>query len=157
MGASGDCWNLLSKIAAHGRRLQASEEVAHWTLRIIIESHMRSTAFTQDALRELSAILGSEPLRGIIEGLLEGDAVRIVSAVEPRSARRAADDPAWARRRLLALATNPNAAPNEDPDSVVGIPHPPVVRVFSKHRSMGARRRSIAERAMLHDNLIERN
>jgi hypothetical protein len=156
MGASGDCWNLLSKIAAHGRRLQASEEVAHWTLRIIIESHMRSTGFTQDALRELSAILGSEPLRGIIEGLLEGDAVRIVSAVEPRSARRAADDPAWARKRLVLLSTNPNPAANEDPDTVVGIPHPPAVRVFSKHRSMGARRRSAAERPGWNENLIER-
>src|SRR5215470_12912846 len=110
MVVKSDSWTLLARIAAHGRRLQASEEVAHWTLRIIIETHMRSAGFSHEGLRELSAILGIEAMQGIVEGLLDGDAVRIISAVEPRNARRARGDASWARKRLSALMQKTDGA-----------------------------------------------
>jgi hypothetical protein len=157
MDASADSWSLLSKIAANGRRLQASEEVAHWTLRIIIESHMRGAGFTPGALAELSSILGSEALQGILASLSDADAARIAAAIEPRRARRAASDPAWARKRLIDLVPIASgASPTiEDAQDDAADVVPPVVRVFSKHRSMGARRRDSGHRTMLSEHLLE--
>jgi hypothetical protein len=134
-----DGWTLLARISANPHRFGACDATVALVALLLLRSQLAQGVSNEEALIDLSEIVGEAPMIEVIENLASYEVLRILDNIDGPDALGAERTAQAARRRLIAIVRREGGllsfagAPPRYGESISGRP-------LRRHRAMGARR-----------------